>query len=142
MRIALPFLLALLLVPAAASAADPIPTPKPVFFASGSSRGTVGGHLQRGEHDLYSLKAFSGQVMTVNVTAPDDNIAFEIYEPGTTFSRDANGDLVFSGKSLHAPAEGEDTTRFKGRLPSRGTYIIAIASTRGGARYSMDIRLD
>jgi hypothetical protein len=125
----------------AATAAEPIPVPKPVFFAMGSTSGTVGGRVQRGARDLYSLKAAQGQTLTVTITVPDDNATFEIYEPGTVIGRDSDQLLVFKGKALHAPREGEDTTRFHGRLPATGTYIIAVASTLGGARYSMDIKI-
>ena len=81
---AMAFLLALLLgATVAAGAAEPVPTPKMIFFASGSTRGTVGGHVLRGNRDLYSVKATVGRIMTVTITAPDDNAVFQIYEPGT-----------------------------------------------------------
>ncbi|MDI1284596.1 MAG: hypothetical protein PSV46_09375 [Reyranella sp.] len=136
----------LLSLSAVAQAADPTPAPvpkvRPIFFASGSSRGTIGGHVMRGQHDIYSLTAPAGQIMSVTVTAPDDNATFQIYEPGTTVSRDADGALEFKGQALRAAAEGEMTTRWTGRLPVRGTYLLEVGSTRGQARYSMDIRLD
>ncbi len=53
---AMTLLLALLLGPAAAAgAAEPVPTPRMIFFATGSTRGTAGGHVLRGNRDLYSL---------------------------------------------------------------------------------------
>ena len=119
---------------ATASAAEPIPVPKPVFFAMGSTHGTVGGRVARGARDLYSLKAAQGQTLTVTITVPDDNATCEIYEPGTIIGRDSDQLLVFKGKALHAPREGEDTTRFHGRPPTTGTYIIAVGSTLGSAR--------
>ena len=60
--------LALLLGLGAAWAAEPVPTPKMIFFATGSTRGTVGGHVLRGARDLYSLKGLAGQIMTVTIT--------------------------------------------------------------------------
>jgi hypothetical protein len=128
--------------PVAAPAMPPVPKVRPIFFASGSSRGTIGGHVTRGKHDLYSLTATAGQIMSVTVTAPDDNATFQIYEPGTTVSRDAGGALEFKGQTLRAAGEGEITTRWSGRLPVPGTYLLEVGSTRGQARYSMDIRLD
>lgn len=128
--------------PAPTTSSPPVPKVRPIFFASGSSRGTIGGHVMRGQHDLYSLTAAAGQIMTVTITAPDDNATFQIYEPGTTIGRDADGSLEFKGKALRAVIEGEITTRWSGRLPVRGTYLLEIGSTRGQARYSMDIRLD
>jgi hypothetical protein len=138
--------LVLLLSFAAARAADPaaqpVPRPKPIFFAMGSTRGTVGGHVLRGARDLYSLTAGRGQTMTITVTAPDDNAVFQIYEPGTTVSRDADGALEFKGKALPAAEDGDDATRWSGRLPRAGTYLIVIGSTRGNARYSMDVKIE
>ncbi|HTR88041.1 MAG TPA: hypothetical protein VMI56_26395 [Reyranella sp.] len=141
MRILLTFLL-LGLGAAMAQAAEPVPTPKAIFFAKGASRGTVGGHVLRGARDLYSLKAAAGQIMTINMTAPDDNAVFQIYEPGTSIARDADGLLEFRGKALHGAADGEDATRWNGRLTHSGTYIIVVGSTRGNARYSLDVTIE
>lgn len=137
------FLLALMLLPLdLAIAAEPVPTPKKIFFATGSTRGMAGGHVQRGGRDLYSLNASAGQSMTVTLTTPDDNAVFQIYEPGTTVGRDADGVLEFRGASLHVAGDGNDATRWSGRLSRTGTYLIAVGSTRGNARYSMDIRIE
>ena len=135
-------ILALLLPLGAAMAAEPVPTPRKIFFATGSTRGTAGGHVLRGARDLYSLTATAGQYMTVTLTTPDDNAVFQIYEPGTTLGRDADGVLEFHGTTLHVAGDGNDATRWSGRLPRTGTYIIAVGSTRGNARYSMDIRIE
>ena len=137
------FLLTLLLgATAAAGAAEPVPTPKMIFFATGSTRGTAGGHVLRGARDLYSVKATAGQVMTVTITAPDDNAVFQIYEPGTQIGRDADGLLQFTGKALPHADDGDDATRWSGRLPRTGTYLIVIGSTRGNARYSVDVKIE
>ena len=63
-------ILALLLPFEAAMAAEPLPTPKKIFFATGSIRGMAGGHVRRGARDLYSLTASAGQFMTVTLTTP------------------------------------------------------------------------
>jgi len=119
-----------------------VPTPKMIFFATGSTRGTAGGHVLRGARDLYSLKAIASQVLTVTITAPDDNAVFQIYEPGTQIGRDADGLLQFTGKALARADDGDDATRWSGRLPRTGTYLIVVGSTRGNARYSMDIKIE
>ena len=56
-------LLAALLAPLSvgAIAAEPIPSPKPIFFATGSTSGTAGGRVMRGERNLYSVKATAGR---------------------------------------------------------------------------------
>ena len=135
-------LLALLLGATAVGAAEPVPTPKMIFFATGSTRGTAGGHVLRGARDLYSVKAMAGQIMTVTITAPDDNAVFQIYEPGAQIGRDADGLLQFTGKALANADDGDDATRWSGRLPRTGTYLIVIGSTRGNARYSMDVKIE
>ena len=134
--------LAWLLACSIASAAEPVPLPKPIFFARGGSNGTVGGHVLRGEQALYSLKAAAGQTLTVTLTAPDDNAVFQLYEPDTAIGRDADGLLEFKGRPLHGAEPGEDATRWQGRLPRTGTYLIAVGSTRGNARYSMDVKVE
>ena len=121
-------------------AAEPVPSPKPIFFATGSTSGTVGGRVLRGERNLYSVNAKAGQTMTVTITTPDGNAVFQLYEPGTTIGRDNDGLLEFHGKPLHGAAEGEDATRWQGRLPKSGTYLIVVGSTRGNGRYSMDVK--
>lgn len=125
-----------------AVAAEPVPPPKPIYFATGSTRGTAGGHVVRGARDLYSLKALKGQLMTVTLTAPDDNAVFQIYAPGTAIERDDDGLLAFKGTALPGAGEGNDATRWSGPLPATGTYIIVIGSTRGNARYSMDVKIE
>jgi hypothetical protein len=142
MKRAFALILALPLALGTAMAAEPVPTPKKIFFATGSTRGMAGGHVQRGGRDVYSLTASAGQSMIVTLTTPDDNAVFQIYEPGTTLGRDADGALEFHGTSLHVAGDGNDATRWSGRLPRTGTYLIAVGSTRGNARYSMDIRIE
>jgi hypothetical protein len=136
------FVVALLLGIGSALAAEPVPTPKKFFFATGSTRGTAAGHVLRGARDLYSLTASAGQIMTVTITAPDDNAVFQLYEPGASIARDADGLLELTGKALHGAADGEDATRWSGRLPRTGSYLISVGSTRGNARYSMDIKIE
>ncbi len=132
----------MMLLLTAVRAAEPIPSPKPIFFATGSTSGTVGGRVVRGTPALYSVKATAGQTLTVTITAPDDNAVFQLYEPGATIGRDSDGLLEFHGNSLHGAAAGEDTTRWSGRLPKSGTYLIVVGGTRGNARYSMDVKIE
>ena len=127
---------------AVAYAAEPVPSPKPIFFARGAATGTVGGHVLRGEQALYSLKAAPGQTLTVTLTTPDDNAVFQLYEPDTAIGRDAEGLLEFKGRPLHGAEPGEDATRWQGRLPRAGTYLFVVGSTRGNARYSMDVKVE
>ena len=127
---------------AAVMAAEPIPSPKPIFFATGSTSGTAGGRVLRGERTLYSVSAKAGQTMTVTLTTPDGNAVFQLYEPGTTIGRDNDGVLEFHGQALHGAADGEDATRWSDRLPKSGIYLIVVGSTRGNARFSMDVKIE
>ena len=136
----LAFVLVLLLGTQSAFAVEPVPTPRKIFFATGSTRGTIGGHVLRGARDLYSLTAGAGQLMTLTLAAPDDNAVFQVYEPDTSVVRDADGVLQFKGMPLQGATE--DTTRWTGRLPRAGTYLVVVGSTRGNARYSMDIKIE
>ena len=129
-----------------ALAADPAPQPvpkiRPIFFPRGSHGGTVGGHVLRGNRNLYSLTATQGQTLTVTLTAPDDNAVFQVYEPDTKVQRDADGMLEFVGKALSATGNGDDATRWSGRVPRTGTYLIAVGSTQGEARFSIDVKVE
>lgn len=142
MRIAASFFLCFFLLLSGASAADPIPAPRPIFFAAGASKGTVGGHVLRGARNLYSATAATGQTMTVTITAPEGNAVFQIYEPDTKIGRDNDGILEFEGKALRGADETDDATRWNGRLPRNGKYLIVVGSTRGNAGYSMDVKIE
>src|SRR5882724_11250774 len=124
MKVALAVLALLLSAVTAARAAEPIPSPKPFYFATGSTSGTAGGRVLRGERNLYSVKGTAGQTMTVTLTTPDGNAVFQLYEPGTTIGRDNDGLLEFHGQALHGAAAGEDATRWSDRLPRSGTYLV------------------
>lgn len=139
-----PLLLLLAALAAAeATAAQPVPTPRPIHFATGSARGWVGGHVERGNPDLFSLEAEEGQFLTVRLTAPNGNATFRIHPPDTALGRGADGALTFGGEALYdGTTPGVDATRWTGKLPASGIYLIVIESTRGRARYSMDVRLE
>jgi hypothetical protein len=143
------FLLALFLLflpLSLALAADPAPKPvpkvRPIFFPMGSTSGSVGGHVLQGNRNLYSVTGAQGQTLTVSITAPDDNAVFQLYEPDTKVQRDPDGTLEFIGKALPASDNGDDATRWSGHLPRAGTYLIAIGSTSGEARYSIDVTVN
>ena len=102
--------------------------PTPIRFASGKSNAKVSGAVIRGERDLYSLGATAGQTMTVTIKALEDNAVFQIYQPGA------------DRKPLPG-AEG-DTTRWTGKLPANGPYLIEIGGTRGNASYELAVSIE
>ena len=140
-RIAASFLLGLLLL-AGASAADPVPVPRPIVFSAGASSGTVSGNVLRGERALYSIVAAAGQTMTVTIAAPETNAVFQIYEPGTRIGRDKDGILELAGNAMRGAGETDDARRWSGRLPRGGAYLIVIGGTRGNAGYTLDVRIE
>lgn len=94
----------------------------------------------RGEQDFYSLGAKGGQKMTVTISALERNAAFQIYAPGAAVTRDAEGYLEVAGKAL--PGADGDTTRWTGRLPASGTYLIQVGGTRGNATYALTVSIE
>ena len=127
----------LLCLSTATMAADPPFKPTPIRFAAGTSSGHVEGGVIRAERDVYSVGARAGQTMTVTISSLENNAVFQIYEPGTTVSRDADRMVDVSGTAL--AGEDKDIMRWSGTLPKSGTYLIVVGGTRGNASYKMDV---
>lgn len=92
---------------------------KPIRFARGASSGTVKGTTSG--IDSYVLGAREGQTMTVSLSAPRKNAAFEIQIDDYTVSCRA--------------------TEWTGELPATGTYRIFVLSTRGSAAYELSVAI-
>lgn len=137
MKTTLSALAVLLCLSTAAIAADPPFRPTPIRFAAGASSGHVEGAVIRAERDVYSVGASAGQTMTVTISSLENNAVFQIYEPGTTVSRDTDRIVDVSGKAL--AGEDKDIMRWSGKLPRNGTYLIVVGGTRGNATYKMDV---
>lgn len=90
---------------------------KPIRFARGTSSGTVKGTTSG--VDQYVLQAREGQTMTVRLTAPQKNAAFEIQLDDYTVSC--------------------RTTEWTGELPATGTYRLFVLATRGTAAYELSV---
>ena len=100
-----------------------------VRFARGTSSTTIRGAVVRGDRDRYYVGAKAGQTMTVSITSPGSNAVFQIY---------------FSGEqeALEGAADGDDATKWSGRLPADNEYVIVVGGTRGNARYTLRVSIE
>jgi hypothetical protein len=86
--------------------------------------------IPRGGRDAYRIFAQAGEMLTVDVSAPDDNAAFEI-RIGDTGGRPLPG------------AGGRDEARFwSGIAPRDGDYLIIVGPRFGGTDYTLSVSLD
>jgi hypothetical protein len=92
---------------------------KPIRFAKGASSGKVQGTTSG--MDTYVLQAKEGQTMTVHLTSPGKNAAFEIMMDDYTLAC--------------------RTTDWTGELPGGGQYRIYVVATKGSASYEMTVGL-
>jgi hypothetical protein len=90
---------------------------KPIRFAKGASTGTVQGTTKSG--DQYVLSAREGQTMTVRLTSPQKNAAFEILIDDYTVTC--------------------RTTEWTGELPATGTYRLFVLATQGSTSYELSV---
>ena len=102
---------------------------KPIRFAPGTSSGVVEGSVVRGESDIYTLKAKTGQQMNVRITSVEDNAVFQIFQPGA------------GQKALPGAADGQDAKTWKGKLPATGEYRIVVGGTRGNCSYKLTVTI-
>lgn len=85
---------------------------------------TVSGSVIRGERARHTVKAKAGQTLDVNVTSDENNAVFQIYLPGEK-------------GTLPAAGEMDDATKFLGKAPIDGEYVIVVGPTRGNATYKL-----
>jgi hypothetical protein len=94
---------------------------KPIQFAKGKSSAAVSGKIKGSDDVDYTLRASTGQTMTVDFKASKGAAYFNVLPPGST------GEAIFIGSN-----EGN---HFKGVLPSDGDYTIRVY-LMGGAKDS------
>jgi hypothetical protein len=97
-----------------------------IQFARGHNSAVVKGSVVRGERDGYRLRAKVGQTMSVRLTSLESNAVFSIYPPGRR-------------RPLPGTQDGADATRWTGKLPKSGEYLIQIGATRGNATYVLRV---
>lgn len=113
---------------------------EPIRFARGASSAEVRGAVVRGERALYSIDAREGQRMSLHIRAVENNAVFQVYAPGARpETRDAVLEIV--GEALPGAGEGEDATRWTGKLPRSGAYLLVVGATRGNATYTLTVTI-
>jgi hypothetical protein len=90
--------------------------------------------------DCFVLDARAGQRMMVRAASPDGAAVFQIYSPPFRYTLQDDGVEVQSS-ALPGAEEGRDISRWSGRLPKSGTYLIVVNRTRGGGEYSLHVEI-
>jgi len=96
------------------------------LWAAGCSKSgaTVSSSVIRGERARHLVKAKAGQTLEVSVTSDENNAVFQIYSPGEK-------------ETLPGAGEMDDATKWSGKVPSDGEYVISVGPTRGNATYKL-----
>ncbi len=116
--------------------------PVAVRFAPGAFSSELTGGIPRGEVACFTIGAGAGQTLSVTQKpGPDNNIVFQIYQPGWKITRDRDGIYDMAGTPLRGAAPGEDTRTWSGPLPTKGTYLIVVGTTRGGGGYQLRVEI-
>jgi hypothetical protein len=113
---------------------------EPIRFAQGASSAEVRGAVVRGERALYSIEAREGQRMSLDIRSLENNAVFQAYAPGAK-PETRNGVLEIAGETLPGAGEGEDATRWTGKLPRSGNYLVVVGPTRGNATYRLTVTI-
>ncbi len=118
-------LLAVALVAAISTQADGVT--KRIKFAKGKHSATVSNSVIRGEVDTYIVGAKAEQMMTVRVTAIENNAAFTVQGPDGEYLQDAG--------------EEDEARKVTNTLPYNGDYKIIVGGTRGNATYRLTVTI-
>ena len=95
-----------------------------VLTACLKSKTTISGSVIRGERARHLAKAKAGQTLDVSITSEENNAVFQIYSPGEK-------------ETLPGAGEMDDATKWSGKVPADGEYIISVGPTRGNATYKL-----
>ena len=85
---------------------------------------TVSRSVIRGERARHLVKAKAGQTLDVSITSDENNAVFQIYLPGEK-------------ETLPRAGETDDATKWSGKTPVDGEYVIVVGPTRGNATYKL-----
>jgi hypothetical protein len=100
---------------------------KRVRFVKGHTSATYKGAVIRGTRDRYLVGAKAGQLMSVRIRSVEQNAVFSVADPLGSFMKGAG--------------EEDDATRWSGRLPSSGDFVVEVGGTRGNAEYSLTVMI-
>lgn len=126
MKIAFPKFIVLLTGLCLGLAVNAAEIKKTVMFPHGKNSTIIQGSVVRGDRDVYLIRVRSGQIMTIQVSALENNAAFSLYESK-------------SKKAISGTEEEKDSTKWSGTLSKTGEYRIAVGGTRGNARYKLQV---
>lgn len=101
---------------------------KNISFERGKSSATIAGSVIRRDRDVYTLTAKAGQVVSVHVSALENNVAFQVFEAG---KRDA----------VVGAQDGDDATHWRVHLQKSGAIRIVVGGIRGNAIYRLDVSI-
>jgi hypothetical protein len=130
-------LAAALLLACAALAAPP--AVREIGPPGGSGSVRTGGAVERGGRDVYAFDARRGQWAELRVSARESNAALVVWQPGAVLPATPQEEVA--GQALPGTEEGRDATRWKGRLPASGRYLVVVGPTRGNASYTLQLSL-
>ena len=91
----------------------------------------VTGPVLRGEDVCYTIAARAGQSLSATVTSPDDNVEFQLYQPGYRTTRGIDGPSL-DGATVKGAGSDDDARHVALNLPASGTYAFLLGTERGG----------
>lgn len=101
-----------------------------LIIHAGAGASVVSDGIPRGGRDAYRLAGRVGEILTVSVSAPDDNATFEI--------RMGNS----RGKPLPGAADGNEARFWSDTISQDGDYLIIVGPRFGGTDYTLTVNLD
>lgn len=110
-----------------------------IRFEPGARSAVVSGAVVRGTRDLYAFTARQGQTAEVSVKAVESNAAISVWRPGAEVGPAPDADI--RGTALPGAGDRNDATRWRGRLPESGRYLIVVGPTRGNATYELRLSI-
>jgi hypothetical protein len=93
-------------------------------MACNKSKTTISGSVIRGERARHLAKAKAGQTLDVSISSDENNAVFQIFSPGEK-------------ETLPGAGEMDDATKWSGKVPADGEYVISVGPTRGNATYKL-----
>lgn len=110
-----------------------------IRFDPGARSAVVTGAVVRGSRDVYAFTARKGQTTEISVKAVESNAVISVWRPGARLGTTAVDDI--QGTSLPGASDRADATRWRGRLPESGRYLIVVGPTRGNATYELRLSI-
>jgi|CXWL01.1.fsa_nt_gi uncharacterized protein YecT (DUF1311 family) len=114
--------------------------PSSIEFPRGSASTVIKGGVARGEVARYQFVAGPDQWAAVAAKSVEENAVFQLYAPGWKLATE-DGDVVVTGEALWGAGEEDDATSWSGPLLDKGTYLLVVGSSRGGADYELSLAI-